>query len=69
MVHLERKGKDGLWGVVEAIYKLKYFIFVDKNHRKNCKNTGQTQGLWVLIGAWQPWCLNSLFDFKFVVTA
>ena len=31
---------------VEAIYKLKYFIFfVNKKHSENGKNTGKTQGI------------------------
>ena len=33
-------------GVVEAIYKLKYFIFLlMKKHREKAKNTGKTQGI------------------------
>ena len=32
---------------VEAIYKLKYFIFLlTKKHRENGKSTGKTQGIW-----------------------
>ena len=34
-----------IW-VVEAIYKFKYDIFLDKKHRENGKSTGKTQGIW-----------------------
>ena len=48
MVHLERKG--WLWGVIEVIYKFKYFIFVDKKTQgkwqEHRENTGKLQGIW-----------------------
>ena len=33
-------------GMVETIYKLKYFIFLSmKKHREKAKSTGKTQGI------------------------
>ena len=33
-------------GEVEALYKLKFFIFLSKKkHRENGKSTGKTQGI------------------------
>ena len=33
-------------GVVEAVYKLQYYIFLSiKKHREKAKNTGKTQGI------------------------
>ena len=42
--------------MVEAIYKLKYFIFVNK---KKHMDSGRSTGNFVLIGAWQPWSGSS----------
>ena len=32
-------------GVLNAIYKLKYFILVNKKDREKAKSTGRTQGI------------------------
>ena len=46
-------------GVVEAIYKLKYFIFCrQKTTGKMARAQGKCRentGNMVLIGVWQPW--------------
>ena len=40
--------------VVEAIYKFKYFIFVDKKNQGKWQEHRENTGNLVLIGAWQP---------------
>ena len=42
-------------GVMEAIYKLQYFIFLSMiKHRERSKEHSENTGNFVLLGAWQP---------------